>query len=351
MSDPRALPALATFTALLTACNSLSGSPQVAPTSVLTKTRTAARPLADVLYVANTGIYGPASVTVYGGSKQNLLRTITDGVQSPVSLTLNPSGHLYVANDNTVTVYVNQGRKLRRTISRRLRSPFQVALDSSGNLYVLRFQKVTVYVSGTQHIMHNIKVMGYSLALDASNNLYVGTRNNTVNVYPPGSTTPSRTISDGIVTPAALAFDTAGNLYVANTFGGSEYCGKILGGTVTVYAPGNGSPLYTISPSQGICTPFRLALDSSGNLYVANGPPGAEEPSSVTVYVSGSNTLMRTITQGVNGPQAVTLDHSDNLYVANSTGEDVTVYAPGSTSVLQTISNGISYPESLAIGK
>ena len=68
---------------------------------------------------------------------------------------------------------------------------------------------------------------------------------------------PALTISTG-TTPYALALDSAGNIYVANQ--GSN--------TVTKYAPAGGAATLTISA--GISTPFALALDSAGNIYVAN---------------------------------------------------------------------------------
>lgn len=309
----------------------------------------------DLLYVANANTY-PSTVTVYGGPKRNLVRTITDGVKEPDSLALDPSGVLYVSNVafhyNTVTVYANQGRTLVRAISRNIVSPDQVALDASGNLYVLDKRSVNEYVNGKSRVMHSIKMRnGDTMAFDAAGDLYVALTPNAVSVFPPGSKTPSRTITDGIFDPISIAVDSSGNLYVANVFAGTEYCGKSPhGGDVTVYAPGNDSPIYTITPSQGICFPGRLAIDGENNLYVANGPPGTEIPGSVTVYAPGG-ALLRTITDGINAPDAIVLDGRGYLYVANAYGNTVTEYGPGSTSVSQTISNGVNYPLSLAVGR
>ena len=59
---------------------------------------------------------------------------------------------------------------------------------------------------------------------------------------------------------------------------------------------------------------------------------------------------MLTIFKGIDIPQGLALDGSGNLYVANYATSSVTVYAAGSTKVLQTISNGVSYPQALAFG-
>ena len=79
------------------------------------------------------------------------------------------------------------------------------------------------------------------------------------------------------------------------------------------------------------------------NLYVASG-----DDNTVTVYLHGSTSVLRTISQGVLGPHALTFDGATNLYVANTGDNSVTVYAPGTTSVLRTVTHSVRYPEALA---
>ena len=74
--------------------------------------------------------------------------------------------------------------------------------------------------------------------------------------FAPGSTTPTATLT-GLNGPDALAFDSSGNLYVANGDGT----------TVSEFAPGSTTPTATLT---GLNDPEALAFDSSGNLYVAN---------------------------------------------------------------------------------
>ena len=78
--------------------------------------------------------------------------------------------------------------------------------------------------------------------------------------------------------------------------------------TVTVYNANSDTVLRTIS--QGLVVPFSLAFDSSGNLYVANNR-------NVTVYGAGTSSLIETISNGIGNPSQLAFDHSGNLFVAN----------------------------------
>lgn len=147
--------------------------------------------------------------------------------------------------------------------------------------------------------------------------------------YAPGKTQPLRKISTDVDRPVALAIDGSGNLYVANE-------GSSAGPSVTVYAPHSTRLLRAIS--NGIHTPDALAFDASGNLFVANRQSGPS-PASVTVYKGKK--LLRTISNGVSFPEALAVDGLDNLYVANKDNNTVTVYAAKSGELLRTISKGL----------
>ena len=95
------------------------------------------------------------------------------------------------------------------------------------------------------------------IAFDSSGNLYVANPGaNTVSKFAPGSTTASATIT-GLDFPDALAFDSSGNLYVINN--------NIS--TISKFGPGGTTPIATLT---GLSQPAVLVFDSSGNLYVAN---------------------------------------------------------------------------------
>lgn len=90
--------------------------------------------------------------------------------------------------------------------------------------------------------------------------------------------------------------------------------------------------------------PRGLALDSKGNLYVAN-----QAGNRILVF-SPTYALIKTITAGVSTPTGVAIDGKGNIYVANEGNNTVTQYsAAGVQNKGGTISNGIQTPESIAI--
>ena len=167
-----------------------------------------------------------------------------------------------------------------------------------------------------------------ALAFDSSGNLYVANSNNgTVSKFAPGSTTPTATLN-GLSNPKALAFDSSGNLYVANS----------NNDTVSEFAPGSTTPTATLT---GLSDPQALAFDGSGNLYVVNYDGGT-----VSEFAPGNTTPTTTLT-GLIDPQALAFDGSGNLYVANYDGGTVSEFAPGSTTPTATLA-GLSGPWALA---
>jgi NHL repeat len=174
------------------------------------------------------------------------------------------------------------------------------------------------------------------------------------NASPVGEISGSKTMLGP--TPAGLAMDSHGNIYVANITYTAD-------STITVYAAGaegNVAPIRTIAGTKTLLNhPAGIAIDSQDELYVAN---QTNLNSRITIYASNANgdvAPIRTIggkKTGLNYPWGLAFDSQSNLYVGNQTNPgSVTVYAPtanGNAAPLRTIAGlatKLAEPAGLAV--
>ena len=131
--------------------------------------------------------------------------------------------------------------------------------------------------------------------------------------------------------PYGLAFDSAGNLYVANN-GNS---------TIQKFTPGGIGSLFA---NTGLNRPVGLAFDSAGNLYVSNsGDDTIEKFTPGGVGSVFANT-------GLNQPYGLAFDSAGNLYVANFGSSTIEKFTPGGVGSVFVFGNGLSRPVFIAFG-
>ncbi|MGD0120114.1 MAG: beta-propeller fold lactonase family protein, partial [Candidatus Binatus sp.] len=371
------------------------------------------------IYVLNSAQYPKGSITVYPplATSTGLLneapvasiagsKTLLD---SPTGVAVDSQGNIYVANEEggpvvrherndrgRVTVYAagSDGNVAPiATISGAatgLSYPIGIALDSSGNVYVGNAEtanagsnpssaSITVYPAGSHGNAAPIDVIAgentdldypQGIALDSAGNLYaegyVSEVGYSINTYPAGSNgnvSPTATIAGadtGLYGPFGIALDSGRNIYVSN-----NYVESSERGSVTVYpagSSGNAVPTVTITSSYtGIDYASGIAVDSKGNIYVANELGGATEDGSITIYSAGSfatgppiATIAGDNTE-LSYPFGIALDSTGNIYVLNS-GDAVTVYPAGSNgdvmpnATLNIDQNGKNSATGMAVG-
>ena len=161
------------------------------------------------------------------------------------------------------------------------------------------------------------------LAFDQAGNLFVAS--DAVGGYsilkfaPDGSSTVFAT--NGLDAPHALAFDGDGNLYVANA----------QNDTIVKYTPDGASSVFA-DASQGLRHPVDLLFDSAGTLFVTNIQGGPTMSGSVEKFTpDGVGTVFA---EGVfDGAYGLAIDASGNVYVSNLRGNNVQWFAPDGTSL------------------
>lgn len=183
-------------------------------------------------------------------------------------------------------------------------------------------------------------VMGAEgIAVDGAGNLFVANPdNNTVTIYPRGSSTPSLTLSKDLTTPAAVAVDAGGNVWVSNQLGSYE-------GSVVEFPAGQTTPSTVIS---GL-NPLGIAVDSRGNLYVENYNDSA---AFVSVYAPGATQPSKQFGAGdLLQPLGIIVGPTGDVYVADYYYNEVFVFAKKTYKLRKTTFYEIGGMQSLTLSK
>ncbi|TMB73578.1 MAG: hypothetical protein E6J52_11405, partial [Chloroflexi bacterium] len=311
-------------------------------------------------------------------------------LNNPVGMALDPAGNLYIADNannrirkvtsgGTISTYAGSGSfgfsgDGGPATDAQLGVPVGVALDPAGNLYIAdhdngRIRKVTsggtisTYAgSGSRGLSGDggpaTAAQLYSphgVALDTAGNLYIADSNRIRKVTPGGTISTYAGTGTGpfsgdggpataaqLSSPAGVALDLTGNLYIADD--GNYRIRKVTpGGTISTYAGGGSS---NFSGDGGPATaaqlnvPVGVALDPAGNLYIAD-----QGNSRIRKVTPGGtiSTYAGTDTPGFSGdggpataaqlnvPVGVAVDPAGNLYIADSGSSRIRKVGPGGT--------------------
>ena len=282
--------------------------------------------------------------------------------------------------------------------SAELSNPNGLAVDSSGNIYIAdtansRVRKVTALTGDISTVAGN-GTAGYtgdgyaatsaellsviSVAVDGSGNIYIVDEDDSVirkvtastgiiSTIAGGGSSPfclasTNSVGDGcgatsasLGDPAGVVLDGSGNLYIADAANSRVRMVSASTGVISTVA-GNGIAGYSgdggAATSAKLNNPNGLALDSSGNLYIA------DIESSVVREVLASTGVISTVAgNGILGysgdggaatsaklqyPTAVAVDSSGNIYIADSWNDRIREVS-ASTGDIATVAGDGSY--------
>ena len=258
------------------------------------------------------------------------------------------------------------------TTATQLKSPSGLVVNSSGNILVADTNNHNIrnlnYLSGSNYIISGPFVGGYSqqagdtnggtgfsklffpigVCIDQAGNLYVADSGNCLirKISSSGSATTLAGISnfhggnEGYIdgngasakfsTPSGVAVDASGNVYVADT--NNHRIRKITSsGVVSTFA---GSGVAGFSDGSATVAKFNyptgITIDTAGNLYIAdktNHRIRKITPSGLVSTIAGSGIAGFTDAAGIlakfNSPSGIAIDSSGNLFIADTSNHRI----------------------------
>ena len=199
-----------------------------------------------------------------------------------------------------------------------LAAPAQVAFDAAGNLYIADLNN---------NVIRKVSVAGIVTTVAGTGDQgFAGD----------GGTATGALLDS----PAGVAVDGAGNVYIADTH--NQRIRKVSGGTITTiagtgiggFSGDGGSPT-----SATLSNPTALALDANGNLYIADTDNHRIRKISGTTIttVAGSGEQLfsgdgaAATAAGLDSPNGVAVDAAGNLYIGDTHNQRVRVVSPSGT--------------------
>lgn len=172
------------------------------------------------------------------------------------------------------------------------------------------------------------------LAFDSNGNLYVANHgNNTIHRYSGTGADLGIFTSDGLNIPTGVAFDRKGQLVVCNYGDGS----------LSIYSA-NGELMSHVMT--GLLSPIALALDAYDNIFVSTPNIGANSGVFRFAPDGSQRTLFAT---GIDlDPRGLAFDPGGNLYVANQFGNVVQRFTSEGISLGTFAHTGLKDPFALA---
>jgi len=259
---------------------------------------------------------------------------------------IQPGGNLFTTAGNGNASYYGDGTPATRGS---INQPEGVAVDAKGNLFIADTLDNVVREVTPDGVIDTIAGFGTpgfggdggaatsatlngprGVAVDSAGNVYVADSGNG-RVRKVDFLGNISTIGGTLVDPRGVAVDRAGNVFVSDS-GANRVYRIAPSGTMTVVA-GDGTCCYggdgAIATAAQLNQPYGLAIDASGNLYVADSGNNAIRllaPVSTTIQVS-----------------AVT-NAASNLSGPIAPGELVVLYGTGLAGVQSVLFNGVPGP-------
>jgi DNA-binding beta-propeller fold protein YncE len=145
-----------------------------------------------------------------------------------------------------------------------------------------------------------------------------------------GSTTPL--VSSGLYYPYGLAVDSVGNVYIADGIHNAIKEWTKANNTVTTLV------------SSGLYYPGGVAVDGAGNVYIAD-----TDNNAIKEWRKANNTVTTLVSLGLYAPYGVAVDGAGNVYIADTGNSAIKKWQVTNHNVTTLVSSGLGMPQGLAV--
>ena len=354
--------------------NGLLGTLITIPTSGLTNPSSLAIDANGNLFIADTGNGRVVEIPASGGQPASGSQTTvtTTGLSTPTGVAVDLAGNLYISdssNNNVIEISANGGTQTTVYTSS-LSQPQGMVNDSIGNLYIadkghsrIVYENVqptrnlgTAPVGGFgDPVILNYSITGYlgssyvpKLQMAFGKDVSLGSLSCSGGTAPEVCSTSVtlQPAAPGAIADAVNVTDPTNASILTQTpvYG-------IAQGPLSVFEPGTA----TVLSVTGLINPAGLAVDRTGNVFIADAGPaqanGSTTPPGDVVELSAAGVQTTIATPGVEAPYGIALDGSGNIYVADYGNPklfgNVLVIAPSGTTrtLAPSPSNGTLYSD------
>src|SRR5271156_4686364 len=373
-----------------------------------------------VIYKVTPGTAAPSSLSIYAGNNTrgfspNGTLATSALTNEPIGAAVDASGNLYFSDQNNCVVreivaasgvintvagtpgVCNYSGDTHQATSAQLSFPQGVALDSTGTLLyiadignsIVRLVNLTTGIittyagipesSGfpTNNVLATSTQLSgpEAVAVDANGNLFIADQNDQVvcrvdatskNIAIVAGTGPASFSGDGgpatsatLNTPAGVAVDSAGNIYIADyansrvreVFASGPNAGEIqtIVGTGITGFNGNGA----VGTSTELTNPIGLFLDpTTGNLWIAD-----YWSNRVRLYTASTKIVTTVVGSGLVGdtgpaisaslyyPRNPALDGNGNLFFVDAQNDRIREVSASDQTISTVVGNGLPCPQ------
>jgi DNA-binding beta-propeller fold protein YncE len=139
-------------------------------------------------------------------------------------------------------------------------------------------------------------------------------------------------VASGLSNPHGVAVDSAGNVYIADTGNNAIKEWRTVSNTVTTLV------------ASGLSSPMGVAVDGAGNLYIAD-----TGNSAIKKWTAANNTVTTLVDAGLNQPRGVAVDGAGNVYIADTSNNAIKEWTTSNNTLTTLIASGLNQPRGVAV--